>query len=326
MLGRILGFAATSVGITAAIAAGLILSDRPVAHVGTSAMDFSGVTDAGAGAEMALVSVPARDGATLSAWHVPAQRADAPLLVLVHGSAWHGGQFRHLATQLEGRADIVAVNLRGHWNGPEPRGDIAYTGQLEDDLADVILALQKPDQTVILGGHSSGGGLVVRFAGGAHRDMIDQAILMAPFLKYDAPTTRENSGGWARVMTRRIIGLSMLNAFGLKMFDHLPVIQFAMPDHILQGPHGHEATLMYSWRLNTSFAPRRAYLEDVAALPDFTLLAGRDDESFFADRYEPVMSDVTSKGQYHVIDGVGHLGIVDAPETVTLLKGLLGHD
>ena len=73
-------------------------------------------------------------------------------------------------------------------------------------------------------GHSSGGWLVVRFAGGAHGDLIDHAVLLAPFLKYNAPTTRENAGGWAYTMVRRIIGLSMLNTFRITALNYLPII------------------------------------------------------------------------------------------------------
>lgn len=321
----ILKFLLISIAITAIIPIVLILSQRPVdpEDLPAGKMSFDDVTADRPRAEMVLDQVEARDGETLSAWSLPASRQDVPLLVMVHGSGWHGGQFVGLAARLEEAADVLAVNLRGHFNGPGARGDIAYMGQLEDDLADLIAAKRKPGQEVVLLGHSSGGGLVVRFAGGAHGGMIDKAVLLAPFLKHNAPTTRAKSGGWAHVLLRRIIGLSMLNTAGIHALDHLTVIQFAMPKAIREGERGNEATLAYSWRLNQSYAPRGDYLADAAALPEFLLVVGKDDESFVAQGYEPLLAPVNDSGQYHVLDGVTHLGVVDAARTAELIRGFL---
>jgi hypothetical protein len=96
-----------------------------------------------------------------------------------------------------------------------------------------------------------------------------------------------------------------------------------MPKAARTGKYGHLATLAYSYRLNTGYAPRANYLKDVAALPKFTLIAGRDDEAFFADRYEEVMSAVTDKGSYHIAAGETHLSIIDAPATAALIKEIL---
>ena len=306
------------------IAVGLIVSQPPKVSVARdgAGLDFSGTLSRAPVEPLDMVETAARDGGVLRSGFVAGPEG-APLLILVHGSGWHGGQFDGLAREISVGADVLTANLRGHFNGPKPRGDVSYVGQMEDDLADLIAAHRKTGQQVVLGGHSSGGGLVVRFAGGAHREMIDGAVLMAPFLKYDAPTTRENSGGWAYPLTRRIVGLSMLNMVGIRALDHLTIMQFSMPEAVMRGPNAEQATEAYSWRLNKSFAPRDAYLEDVAALPAFLLVAGSQDESFVAQGYQPLMSEVTTQGQYHVVDGIGHLDIVDAPETAALMGEFL---
>ncbi|OWU83912.1 hypothetical protein ATO6_15975 [Oceanicola sp. 22II-s10i] len=303
------------------IALGLILSQSPDDRAATGGLDFSRITGGGA-APLATMPVTMRDGTALSVRHLPGP-AGAPLLVLVHGSGWHGGQFDALARALEGQAQIVVPDLRGHGADPVRRGDVDYIGQFEDDLADLIAAVHRDGRQVVLAGHSSGGGLVVRFAGGAYGGMIDGAVLMAPFLKYNAPVTRPNSGGWARPLTRRIIGLTMLNAVGIRVLNHLTAIQFNMPQAVLDGPQGHLATTAYSYRLNTSYAPRGDYLKDVAALPPFLLIAGTGDEAFVAEGYEPLMSGVTDKGRYELIEAAGHLDVVPRPETAELIGGFL---
>lgn len=312
--------AALGLAIPGAVAAGLILSQRPGGPVAEGGLDFTRLS--GGAEPLPLRPVTMRDGAALQVRHVPGPEG-APLLVLVHGSGWHGGQFDGLAAALRGRASLLVPDLRGHGAEPVRRGDVDYIGQLEDDLADLIAAFRAPGQKVVMAGHSSGGGLVVRFAGGPHGGLLDAAVLMAPFLQHDAPVTRPNSGGWARPLVRRIIGLSLLNAVGIRALNHLPVIEFAMPRAVLAGPQGHLATCCYSYRLNTSYAPRRSYLRDVAALPPFVLIAGRADEAFVAEGYAPLMSGASAAGRYILLDGVGHLDVVDAPATAAAIEEVL---
>jgi pimeloyl-ACP methyl ester carboxylesterase len=320
---KVLNGVAISLLIYFGIALGLIYSQNPHELSGQGGLDFTRQTLVNAADPAPLETYTARDGATLYARHYGAKFADAPLLVLVHGSGWHGLQFDGLARGLADDAEIIVPDLRGHGAHPVRRGDVDYIGQLEDDIADLIEQNRKPDQQVILAGHSSGGGLVIRFAAGEHAQMIDKAVLLAPFLKYNAPTTRENSGGWAQPLTRRIIGVSMLNQFNIFRWNHLWVIQFNFPKSVLTGPLGHTATNAYSFRMNTSFAPRGDYLADVAALPEFLLVVGKKDEAFIADEYEPLMSAVNSKGQYLLVDEVSHLDIVNAGETKAAMRAFI---
>ncbi|MBK0329690.1 alpha/beta fold hydrolase [Rhodobacteraceae bacterium F11138] len=326
MISKILTFAIVSLAIYVTIAASLIASQRPKTPKAREGLDFTQVMASGAFVApdtpaFARMHFAARDGVALDYTRVGIEGADElPLIIMVHGSGWYGGQFDRLAWALRDVAEVKAITLRGHGNSPVRRGDVDYIGQFEDDIADLIG--DDPRKPILLG-HSSGGGLVVRFAGGVHGDKLGGAILLAPFLKHDAPTTRPDSGGWAHVLIRRIIGLSMLNAIGIHWFDDLTVIQFNMPETVLDGPSGAYATLSYSWRLNVSFAPRRTYLKDIAKLPPFLLIAGAQDEAMAAAEYEPLMRDVTDKGRYEVVDGVAHLDIVDSPETERLIRDYL---
>ncbi len=303
------------------IASGLILSQWPTSLLpNTKSLDFSGVSSG----EMPAVpeTRQMRDGYRLPVRFYGAAD-DENLIVLVHGSGWHGMQFHQLAQSLSEHAFVAVPDLRGHGIAPERRGDLDHIGQFEDDLADLIDQIKTENQEVTLVGHSSGGGLVVRMAGGPYGDQMDKAVLLAPFLQYDAPTMRPNSGGWAKPLTRRLIGLSMLNNIGITAFNHLIAIQFAMPRTILDGPLGHTATTAYSFRLNTSFSPRRDYRGDIAKLPSFLLIVGSNDEAFLAEEFEVLLTQSSNKGIYHIIDGIGPLDIVDAPQTAKLIESHL---
>jgi pimeloyl-ACP methyl ester carboxylesterase len=305
------------------IAGGLILSQRPkvLPHFQNN-LDFSGIP------ETRSVDVPdpkklkMRDGYMLSV-RIYGEAGRGPLLILVHGSGWHGLQFDTLARALSDKAYVVVPDLRGHGEAPERRGDVDHIGQYEEDLADLINGLRQNEEKVVVVGHSSGGGLVIRMAGGPYSDRIDRVVLLAPFLKYNAPTMRPNSGGWAHPLSRRLIGLSMLNTIGIRMFNNLQVIQFAMPQTVLDGPLGHTATTSYTYRLNTGFSPRTNYRTDISMLPPFLFIVGRDDESFIAEEFEPVLSSASDQGSYHIVDGVGHLDIMNRPETIKLIRDFL---
>ena len=301
-------------------ALGLILSQWPQPLPPASGLDFTQAIARTQDAAWVEGKVAMRDGFGLTVREIGTA---GPLVLLIHGSGWNGQQFAGLAQTLSQRAQVLVPDLRGHGADPGTRGDVGYIGQMEDDLADLIAARVGPDQKVVLIGHSSGGGLVVRFAGGPYRELMDAAVLLAPFLKYDAPSARPEAGGWARPLVRRLIGLSILNAVGVRGLNGLTVVQLRMPQVVLDGPLGHTATTAYSYRLNTGYAPRSDYLGDVAALPAFLLIVGREDEAFVAEAYEPDMSQVTAKGQYLVVPGVKHLDIVDAPETEAAITAVL---
>ncbi len=290
-----------------ALALALIASQPPVALPKGATMVFP---DSTPDVEpVPLTACKARDGAPLGLRHFPARVPDAALLVLIHGSGWHGGGYvaRAQALAVDDRIEVLLPDLRGHGPAPERRGDIDHIGQFEDDLADIIGQFRRPGQRLILAGHSSGGGLVLRFVGRQYGELPDGVVLMAPFLKYNAPTMRPNSGGWADALTRRSIGLTMLNAIGICGLNHRTAIQFNFPDAVLQGPQGATATKACSFRLNAAFAPRSDYKADIRRLPPFLLLAGTRNEAFRTEEFEPLLSALNPNGQYHLLDGVTHL-------------------
>lgn len=317
MLIRITTIAATCVAIYFALALALVFSQSSQERVGGASLDFARQADHATEAPP-LRAYRTRAGDLGYRHFGPEAADDRPLVVMVHGSGWHGLAMVPLARELadRGLAEVLVPDLRGHGPAPARRGDIDHIGQLEEDLHDLIAAHARDGRRVVMLGHSSGGGLTIRYAGGPHGAELDGAILLAPYLGHDAPTTRPQSGGWARPLIRRIIGLSMLNNVGITALNHLPIIDFAFPASVLDGPLGATATRRYSYRLNTSFAPRAGYLDDITRLPPFLLIAGDRDEAFVAKAYEPTMAAANPAGRYEVIEGVSHLDILHHPDGI----------
>jgi pimeloyl-ACP methyl ester carboxylesterase len=176
---------------------------------------------------------PARDGAQLSFRLYPA--AGRQVAVLIHGSAGSSMDMHPLATALHRAGVTVFVpDVRGHGSN-RPHGDITYVGQLDDDLADFVTNERPlfPNTAWTAIGFSSGAGFTLRVAA---------------------------LSSWAAVSTGRIIGLSILNFFGVRLWDGLPVLTFPVPENL------DAVTRTYSWRLQQNFGAHPDYLADIRAI------------------------------------------------------------
>src|SRR3984885_4860698 len=221
---------------------------------------------------------PARDGEQL-AYRVYESTSDR-ILIFVHGSSYHGGGYHALASaiSLSGAAKVVLPNLRGHYMSGRRRGDVDYIGQYEDDLDDLIKFLRGEGLTgpITLGGHSSGGGLAIRFAGGAYAAEVSNYLLMAPIIPRSPAVRGGTAGGWANLHWKRLYGLLALNAIGIRGFNGLPIVEFNKPAKYWDGTE----TLSYSYRLNVSYHPRNDYAADLKTLGGNALvLVGADDQA-----------------------------------------------
>src|ERR1700683_4953733 len=198
----------------------------------------------------------ARDGASLSYRTYAA--GERLMVLLIHGSAGSSSSMHTMAKALQEAGITVYVpDLRGHGDN-QPHGDVAYIGQLDDDVADFVKAMhpQHPNARWALVGFSSGGGFALRIAAGPFGQSFERYLLLAPFLRYDAPTKRGDGPAgqapdekqvWAAPAVQRMIGLGLLNSAGMHAFDWLPVIYFAVP------PDNAFVTSSYSWRMLLNF-------------------------------------------------------------------------
>jgi pimeloyl-ACP methyl ester carboxylesterase len=163
-------------------------------------------------------------------------------------------------------------------------------------------------------GHSSGGGFVLRVAGSPINHLFSRYIVTAPYLRYDAPTSRGmDSGGFAKPFIPRIIAIGILNGIGIDWFSGLPVIAFALPEDT-------KGTRIYSYRLFANFGPDRDYLGDFRrSNASITILVGKNDEIYIADKYETALAPVKQYVRIEVIPGMGHVAMVSDPVALAAL-------
>jgi non-heme chloroperoxidase len=265
-------------------------------------------TRAPAGERPVIERYPARDGSQLAYrfYDSPGER----LLVFAHGSSYHGGGYHALASAISsgGAAKVVLPNLRGHYLSGRRRGDVDYVGQLEDDLIDLIRFLRGRGLSgpVTLGGHSSGGGLAIRFAGGGHGDLVSGYLLLSPVIPTSRTVKGGTGGGWANLHRRRLYGLIALNMLGIHGYNGLPIVEFNKPEQYWDGTE----TLTYSYRLSASYRPRVKYHGDLRALDGKALvLVGADDEAIDAEALRLLFAASAPRARVKVLPGINHFGI-----------------
>ncbi|MBA2398891.1 MAG: alpha/beta fold hydrolase [Bradyrhizobium sp.] len=261
----------------------------------------------------------ARDGSALGFRHYPITApTTGRAAIVMHGSSGSsGGTIHALSSALAARGvETWAVDIRGHGTSGT-RGDIGYVGQLEDDLSDFVGLIRKtaPNAALTLVGHSSGGGFALRVAGSPIQKLFTRTVLLAPYLGYDAPTTRPNSGGWAKADIPRILGLTALRGIGVSCCEALPVLAFAVPPNSEKNLVG-----TYSDRLMRNFAVSRDFRRDLAnASGPVSIISGADDELMFADKYVEAVRDARTPVDVKLIEGINHMGIVSVPRAVSAI-------
>jgi len=298
----------------AAIAAALMLASPvrrppPLAsiHEGAMRIDTAGAPD--------LSRFQARDGTWLAYRLYPAaNEARDRIAILAHGSSASSIEMNAVAKALAAAGvTAVAVDIRGH-GASGTRADIAYRGELDDDLADLIGELGKayPAAKFSLIGHSSGGGFALRIAGSELGERFERFVLLAPYLGYSAPTNRpaQGPGVWAQPDMPRIFAAVFLERLGIDWPQSLPAIAFAnVPEAKMF------VTSQYSFRLMQNYtAPpdwKGAFLR---AKGRVAVVAGADDQLMDAEAYRralpPLGASVT------ILPGVDHMGIVYRPEAI----------
>lgn len=286
-----------------------------------AAMNYSGLPS--------IERYRARDGAALSYRTYTA--GEREVAILIHGSAGSSSDMHALAQALQRAGITVYVpDLRGH-GANVPHGDIAYMGQLDDDLADFLRDARPrhPGTKWTLVGFSSGGGFALRIAGGPLGQSFDHYALLSPFLRYNAPTirppeTRQDGKAaaeekvWAAAYTQRIIGLLILNAIGVHCFDGLTVIAFAVP------PNVSSVTGAYSWRMLQSFQPHDDFMADIRSISrPMIVFVGEADQLFYPQEFKPVFDSARSDIPVTILPGLGHSDMVTNPVAIQAVVSAL---
>ena len=271
----------------------------------------------------AVETIPARQGAPIAfrAYRASGDQAGR-IVIAIHGSSSSSASLHPLAKALRAEGNSVYVpDIRGH-GATGIRGDIDRPGQLDDDLADLLVAVRTrhPDSPVVLLGLSSGGGFALHAVGSTLGSQFERTVLLAPMLGVGAPTVSPAVNTWGTLYLPRIMALIMLGKLGIHAFDHLPTLTFALaPDlrKILTGT--------YSFRLMKAFGTLD-YAADLRRAPHpIAVLVGERDELFYAALFAPTVQAVRPDAAVTVVPGLSHVGIaIDASAVPAIAAAVRG--
>ena len=249
-----------------------------------------------------------RDNHKLFAYKFPKESPNT--IILIHGVASDAIELLKTAQRLQKatQSEVYVIDLRGHGKSDGKSGDVEYIDQYADDLADIIsdIRKEKPNEKIIIAGHSMGGGIALRYAMGNYKEKVDGYLLFAPLIGQNSPAFRQlaendSTEPFMKINIARIIGLKMFNEINRHEQDSLPVLFFNLP---IGTP-----LRTYSYRANASMAPDN-YIDGLKAVkvPMLVLIGGKD-EAFDAEAEQKAILE-NSKGEVHIIDGATHESIL----------------
>jgi non-heme chloroperoxidase len=298
-----------AVVLAVAIYSGGPSAPKPMASINNpfKAVDFSDLPP--------LLYYKAEDGVALAYRHYMSVVVNPKgSVVLVHGSSASSNSMHILAKTLASSGyESYSLDIRGHGKSGV-KGTIKYIGQLEDDLASFLknTALAKP---ATLAGFSSGGGFVLRFAGSKRQDEFQSYLLLSPFLGSNAINYQANSSGWVNVGIPRVIGISLLNYFGIRAFNDLPVTSFALSEEAKVF-----LTPTYSFSMAENFQPLRDYESNIRAVhKPVTVVAGASDEIFATEKLEGIFRKQDKFWPVILLPRIGHIALTLDPSAVSAI-------
>ena len=238
--------------------------------------------------------------------------------VLVHGSSGSSESLHPMATVLAAAGvKVYALDVRGHGKSG-PKGHIAFIGQLESDLQMFVQAVQPPSPSTLIG-FSSGGGFVLRVAASEMQSAFDSYLLLAPFLGHTAPNYRPDSGGWVSVGVPRIVALNVLNAVGIRYWNDLPVVRFALTEEAKSF-----LTPEYDFNLNANFSANQDYRQDLLnAKGKVAILAGDADEAFQTQELQRIVQSAGKDWPVQLLPGIQHIPLTLEPSALKAIAELV---
>ena len=239
-------------------------------------------------------------------------------VLLLHGVLANSYTYNKMAGLLREalQAEVIAIDLRGHGQSEGVPGDISTLNQYAEDLDDIIssVKIEKPDQTILLAGHSMGGGIVLRYTETFQQNRINGYLLFAPNLGNNAPTTNQNldlENNFIKTHLSRGLGLRMLNELGIHKYDSLKVVFYNLPEQM--------PLRSYSYRSMQASFPND-YKEALRSIDKpMLVIIGSDDEAFIAKEYPPIF-ETWSNGKCYIIEGETHNGIRHNAEAMVKVR------
>jgi alpha-beta hydrolase superfamily lysophospholipase len=262
--------------------------------------------------------IKATDGINLAYYATRAVNPIVSLVFLHGGGAYSGGGYQYLAKGLSTKYNISVylLDIRGHGNSEGPRGDSPTVDQVWKDVqlfCDFVRA-DSPQLPLYLGGHSSGGGLLLNYLSWRKNPDISGYIFVSPELGYKSGTEIQ---GNSTPFAKADISVFVINGMSLgQIFGHKQAVFFNYPKEVLK----EQPLFINSITCNMSLAltPNNPQEQFKKIDKPFALFVGENDELFDVEKVlgyaELPKKEIREKSVVRAIKGAKHLSILLAAD------------
>ena len=237
------------------------------------------------------------------------------VLIFIHGGgAYSGAGYQHLAKGLSEKyqTSVYLVDLRGHGNSGGPRGDAPSVEQVWNDLNLFITTVRKsnPGIPVFLGGHSSGGGLLLNYSVWNRREEVDGYFFVSPQLGYKSDTARENAENSFVSVKKWVFIVSAIS--GGRFLGNTQAVYFNYPEKVRAA----QPLLLKSITVNMSLAltPNNPQEQFKKIDKPFGLFIGANDDLFVPEKVIKYATyaegTIQKKSVSQIIEKENHLSIL----------------
>ena len=274
---------------------------------------FQELREAGEVALAAPTTLTASDGVLLS-YRRYAPASPCAIVLFYHAGGMHSSSgYQHIGHGLQTQFNLAVYtpDMRGHGDSGGSRGDAPSPQQVWADITTLIkhIRAEYPAIPLFLGGHSSGAGLALNYAGQPDREPVDGYVLLAPHLGFRSQTERP-----ALPVPFAKVDISAFAAHAMsrgRLRGHDYAVQFNHPAGML----ANDPKLINAITVTMSEAITPPAPQDQFARLDrpFGLWIGSEDELFLPDKvaeFANLAAAVRADSQAGIIPGAKHLSIL----------------
>ena len=257
--------------------------------------------------------IEAGDGVALAyRAYIPA--APRAVLLFYHGGGAHSGAgYQHIGhgLQLRFRIAVYTPDIRGHGASGGPRGDAPTPRRVWDDIGVLIRHVRAahPGLPLILGGHSSGAGLVLNYAGQPGHEPVDGYVFVSPQLGPHGHADRPGiAAPFATVDVQPFIANAMS---GGRLQGHTPAVRFNYSPEVLAADAGMVAS--YTVNMSNAVTPAKPREQFENLDRPYGLWIGAEDELFLPEKVLAVGAPspaLRAACELVIVAGAKHLSIL----------------
>ena len=230
------------------------------------------------------------------------------ILIFYHGGGtYSAGGYQYIGNGLSNRFNILVItpDIRGHGDSGGEEGDAPSPEQVFDDIGAFIrhMKAKYPNKPVFLGGHSSGGGMILNYSSFKNREKVRGYIFISPHLGFRSKTEIENP---ANPFATAKIDLFVQNAM-FRTHGNSKAVFFNYSKEILENTKNIAAITVNMSNAQTPTSPKEQLQE--LSLPAAVWI-GKEDEVLDTTKVISFFSENNPKSFTKIVEGEKHLSIL----------------